>query len=253
MAPWQAPAPSADTKKLHMANTLSFNWKTSVRFGRVLSSLRENPIAPNSASPPSLQTTSQVFLTGLEGPCRAERETHAERGPQAGRGWEQGWRGPPSGPSRTDCRGTAPSAPSRPRPRRARKHDLGRDFRQRSRAFRLFRLPAFLPGRDFLAIIDRCRTAELVGGAHRRSVWGARPYAPRKGTREDALPRSLSHFFLPASPRLRGRPGLLVPPPHLRLFRFLFSQAPPPASRGHDDRPAGLPGVEARGAAAGVG
>lgn len=156
-------------------------------------------------------------------------------------------------PRRSDHQGTAPSAPSRPHPRPTRKHDLGRGFRQRRRAFRLSRLPAFLPGRDFLAIIDRRRTVELVGGAHRRSVSVARPYAPRKGIREDAFPGPLSYFFLPASPRFARTSWAFGTTTHLRLFRFLFSQAPPPASRGHDDRPAGLLGVEARGAAAGVG
>ena len=40
---------------------------------------------------------------------------------------------------------------------------------------------------------------------------------------------------------------------HLRLFRFPFSQAPPLASRGYDDRSAGFSSVEARGTFAGVG
>ena len=146
-------------------------------------------------------------LFSSQAPRQAEWKSLAERSPRVGRGWRWRWRlpfgrGGGAEPSRSERRGTAPSAPRPHRLQPTRLHDLGRGFRQRRQAFRLSRFPAFLPGRDFPSIIDRRRAAELVEGAHRRSVWVARSYAPRKGTRQDALPRSLSYFFFPARSRL---------------------------------------------------
>ena len=208
---------SADTKKTPMADSLSFNWKTSVRFGRVLSSLRENSVSQNFASSPSLQTTSQVCF-----PHRGRGKPSGSPLPSGAHEWGGGGGGgggSPSGggggaePSRSERRGTAPSAPRPHRLQPTRLHGLGRGFRQRRQAFRLSRFPAFLPGRDFPSIIDRRRAAELVEGAHRRSVWVARSYAPRKGTRQDALPRSLPYFFSLRGLGLLGRPRLFVLPP----------------------------------------
>ena len=71
-------------KSPSMADTLSFNWKRSVHFGRVFSLLTENSFSLNFASPPSLQTRSQIFLTGSEEHRRAQRASQEVQSPQLG-------------------------------------------------------------------------------------------------------------------------------------------------------------------------
>lgn len=63
----------------------------------------------------------------------------------------------------------------------------------------------------------------------------------------------VAYFLHCATPLFARKLWAFVDTAHLRLFRFPFSQAPPPASRGYDDRSAGFSGVEARGTFAGVG
>lgn len=61
-----------------------------------------------------------------------------------------------------------------------------------------------------------------------------------------------AYFLHCATPPLAQKLWAFVDTAHLRLFRFPFSQAPPPASRGYDDRSAGFSSVETRGTFAGV-
>lgn len=94
------------------------------------------------------------------------------------------------------------------RPHSTRSHDLPRGFRQRWLTFRprwlTFRpsLPStFLPGRDFLSIIDRRPAVELVGGSHRKVSLAGQALCSLKGNQRGALSRPLVCFFFSA--RLR--------------------------------------------------
>lgn len=112
---------------------------------------------------------------------------------------------------------------------------------------------ASLPGRDFLSIIDRRPAVELVGGSHRKVSLAGQALCSLKGNQRGALSRPLvCYFFVLREASVCADVLAFWHCYHLKLFRFLFSLAPPPASCGHDDRPAGLSGVEARGASARV-
>lgn len=120
------------------------------------------------------------------------------------------------------------------------------DFRQWSPDFRSPRLP----GRDFRVVPDGRGRRSRWEAPPAGSVWVAGPRVPR-APRAPAAGRSLrlcwsalrAGFAVRAGRSAWGRAALPVPLP---------PQAPPPASRCHDDRPAGSPGAAAGGAAAGV-
>ena len=244
MAPPPTPALSRISK-----NSL-LRWTQSPSIGKVLFSFpNSNSISPNFASPPCLQTTSQVFLSGSEGDDDSPARVLGREGLTA---WEEkGWRGQALewglGLERKDDLYANQRAASQ-----ADKFARYRAWLPAAEAcLQVFPSLRFLPGWDFLFITEKRRPADLLSQSHRRVSLADQALCYSKDTMEDSRPLFLA-FFVPARSRFARTPWPFGTTTHLRLFRFLFSQAPPPAPRDHDDRPAGLPVVEARGAAAGV-
>ena len=196
---------------------------------------------------------SQIFLTDPERPQLSSVAVSGLAGPTEGQGRRRPSLGLGSGLRQLRRKRTAFARTSGHRPHSTRSHDLPHGFRQRWLTFRPSLPSAFLPGRDFLSIIDRRPAVELVGGSHRKVSLAGQVLCSLKGNQRGALSRPLVCFFFflrEASVCADVLAFWLCY--HLKLFRFLLSLAPPPASCGHDDRPAGLTGVEARGASARV-
>ena len=241
-------------KQPPMADTLSFNWKRSVRMsGWVFSSVTENSFSPNFASLPSLQTRTQIFLTDPERPQPSSAGVSGLVGPTQGKEGRRPSLGLGSGLRKLRRERTAFARTRGHRTHSTHSHDLRHGFQQRRLTFWPSLPSASLPGRDFLSIIDRRPAVELVGGSHRKVSLAGHALCSLKGIQRGALSCPLvSFFFFFREASVCADALAFWHYYHLKLFRFLFSLAPPPASCGHDDRPAGLSGVEARGASARV-
>lgn len=243
--------PQMSKKSPSMADMLSFNWKRSVHVGRVFFLLTENSFSLNFASPPSLQTRSQIFLTGSEEHRRAQRASQDVRSPQLG--------AVDGGP--TCSSGVGWSSCHRRRPA------LDRTSGHRPPSDTFARLRAWFPAAE--ACFTAVPPARLSSGAGLpahywwatgcraggRIIQKAQSGWPdlmllERAPRRSSYSLSFLFVFLSARPRFARTSWPFGTTTHLKLFRFLFVQAPPPASCGHDYRPAGLPGVEARWAAA---
>ena len=191
-------------KQPPMADTLSFNWKRSVRMsGWVFSSVTENSFSPNFASLPSLQTRSQIFLTDPERPQPSSAGVSGLAGPTKGKEGRRPSLGLGSGLRKLRRERTAFARTRGHRPHSTHSHDLRHGFQQRRLTFWPSLPSASLPGRDFLSIIDRRPAVELVGGSHRKVSLVGQALCSLKGIQRGALSCPLVWFFFFSSARLR--------------------------------------------------
>ena len=217
-------------KQPPMADTLSFNWKRSVRMsGWVFSSVTENSFSPNFASLPSLQTRSQIFLTDPERPQPSSAGVSGLAGPTKGKEGRRPSLGLGSGLRKLRRERTAFARTRGHRPHSTHSHDLRHGFQQRRLTFWPSLPSASLPGRDFLSIIDRRPAVELVGGSHRKVSLAGQALCSLKGIQRGALSCPLVwFFFFPLRGfGLRGRPGFLALLPPEALPLPLFSGSAP--------------------------